>query len=88
MDASFAVHNDMKSHTVMFMSMGAGSAAAASSKQKLNTTSTTESELVGVNDEMPQVLWTRYFLEAQGYIIVDDIKVSHEDATVVTTVLE
>ena len=22
---------------------------------------------------MPQVLWTRYFLEAQGYIIVDNI---------------
>ena len=72
-DASFAVHNDMKSHTGMFMSMGTGAAAAASSKQKLNTTSTTESELVGVNNEMPQVLWTRYFLEAQGYIIVDNI---------------
>ena len=72
-DASFAVHNDMKSHTGMFMSMGTGAAAAASLKQKLDTTSMTESELVGVNDEMPQVLWTRYFLEAQGCIIVDNI---------------
>ena len=71
--ASFAIHNDMKSHTGMFMSMGIGAAAAASLKQKLNKTSTTDLELVGVNDEMPQVLWTRYFLEAQGYIIVDNI---------------
>ena len=58
-DASFAVHNYMKSHTGMFMSMGTGAAAAASSKKKLNTTSTTELELVGVNNEMPQVMWKR-----------------------------
>jgi len=29
--------------------------------------SSTESELVVVNDMMPQILWTRYFLESQGY---------------------
>jgi hypothetical protein len=33
----------------------------------LNTKSSTEAELVGVDDRMPQILWTRYFLEAQGY---------------------
>ena len=27
----------------------------------------TEAELVGVDDVMPLVLWTSYFLEAQGY---------------------
>jgi hypothetical protein len=29
--------------------------------------------LVGVDDVMPQVLWTRYFLEAQGYTVRDSI---------------
>jgi hypothetical protein len=28
---------------------------------------------VGVNDVMPQILWTRYFLEAQGYDVDDSI---------------
>eukprot|EP00957_Ditylum_brightwellii_P041620 3152409-Ditylum_brightwellii.AAC.1 len=36
-------------------------------KQRLNTKSSTETELVGVNDALPHVLWTAYFLEAQGY---------------------
>ena len=39
----------------------------------LNTRSSTEAELVGVDDCMPQILWTRYFLEAQGYQIQDSV---------------
>jgi hypothetical protein len=49
------------------MSMGSGAAYATSQKQKLNTWSSTEAELVGANDVLPQALWTKYFLEAQGY---------------------
>jgi hypothetical protein len=33
----------------------------------LNTKSSTEAELVGVDDVLPQALWTKYFMEAQGY---------------------
>jgi hypothetical protein len=47
--------------------MGKGYVYATSVKQKLNTKSSTEAELVGVDDGMPQILWTRYFVEAQGY---------------------
>jgi hypothetical protein len=36
----------------------------STTKQMLNTKSSTEAELAGVNDIMPQVLWTWYFLEA------------------------
>jgi hypothetical protein len=66
-DASFAVHPDMKSHTGATMSMGEGSVYSSSTRQKLNTKSSTEAELVGVDDRMSQIPWTRYFLEAQGY---------------------
>ena len=38
-----------------------------------NTKCSTEAELVGVRDILPQVLWTRYFLEAQGYVITENI---------------
>jgi hypothetical protein len=66
-DSSFAVHRDMRSHTGGTMSLGKGSVYSTSTRQKLNTKSSTEAELVGVDDVMPLVLWTRYFLEAQGY---------------------
>lgn len=70
-DASFAVHPDMKSHTGATASLGKGSVYSTSTRQKLNTKSSTEAELVAVNDVMPMVLWTRYFLDAQGYEVKD-----------------
>ena len=70
-DASFAVHPDMRSHTGATMSMGKGSVYSASTRQKLNTKSSTEAELVAVDDVMPIILWTKYFLEEQGCAIND-----------------
>ena len=63
----------MKSHTGALMSLGKGATYATSTRQKLNTRSSTEAELVGVDDVMALVMWTRYFLEAQGYTIGDNI---------------
>jgi len=53
--------------------MGRGYPISASTKQKMNTRSSTESELVGVDDLMPSILWTRLFLEAQGYAVKENI---------------
>ena len=53
--------------------MGRGFPLSSSTKQKLNTRSSTESELVAVDDLMPSVLWTRLFLEAQGYGVKENI---------------
>ena len=39
---------------------------STSCKQKLNTKSSTEAELVAIDDAMGQILWTRNFLAAQG----------------------
>jgi hypothetical protein len=63
----------MKSHTGATMTFGRGSAYSASLRQKINTRSSTEAELVGVNDIMAMILWTRHFLEAQGYDIVENV---------------
>ena len=75
MDASFAVHPDYKSHTGATMSYGDGNGAvqSISRKQKLNTRSSTESELVGVDDASVMILWTKLFLEEQGYNINSNI---------------
>jgi hypothetical protein len=66
-NAAYGVNHDMKSHTGGIMSMGTGAVYSVSKKQKLNTKSSTEAELVGIDDVLPQALWTRYFLEAQNY---------------------
>jgi hypothetical protein len=66
-DASYGVHNDMRSHTGVVLSMGTGAVYSQSSKHKLNTKSSTEAELVGIDDVLPRALWTKYFMEAQGY---------------------
>ena len=66
-DAAFAVHDDMKSHTGSMITLGKGAFHASSKRQKLNTKSSTEAELVGAGDSLPQSIWTANFLEAQGY---------------------
>lgn len=65
-DASFATRHKMRSQTGGTMSMGRGSVYSISRKQKLNTTSSTEAELVGASDVMPQILWTRQLLLSQS----------------------
>lgn len=66
-DAAYAIHPDMRSHTGGMMSFGRGALHCRSSKQKLNTKSSTEAELVGISDYLPYNLWTKMFLEEQGY---------------------
>ena len=72
----------MESPTGATMSMGKWSIYSRSTQQKLNTKSSTEAELVGVDDVMPQVLWTKYFLEAQGYKI-DDSKIYQDNQSTI-----
>jgi hypothetical protein len=72
-DASFAVHPNMCSHTGCAASAGKGSFLSVSSKQKINTKSSTEAELVGVDDMMGRILWTKLFMEGQGYETAHDV---------------
>jgi hypothetical protein len=66
-DASFAVHPDFKSHTGAFMTLGKGAMQSIARKQKMNVRSSTEGELVAANNAATMILWTKLFLEAQGY---------------------
>ena len=81
-DASFAVHTDMKSHTGGALSLGKGVIFGTSTHQKINTRSSTETELVAMNEVLPHVLWTCYFLEAQGYGTSDSIVYQDNQITV------
>jgi hypothetical protein len=53
--------------------MGRGFPIAVSTKQKLNTKSSTESELVGVDNMTPIIFWTCYFLLEQGCVVIENL---------------
>ena len=53
--------------------LGKGVITGISTQQKLTTRSSTKAERVAVDDCMPLILWTCYFLEAQGYGADDTI---------------
>jgi hypothetical protein len=71
-DASYPVHPDMRSHTGSVMSFGTGGILCKSTKQKINTKSSTEAELVGASDYLPNTLWVKMFMEAQGHEIIEN----------------
>jgi hypothetical protein len=72
-DAAFAVHKDFKSHTGATLSLGKSILCSVSTKQKVNTRSLTEAELVGVDDMISKVLWTKLFIEAQGHKVTTNV---------------
>ena len=79
-DSAFAVHQDYKSHTGAIHTLGKGATTTISAKQKLNTRSSTEAELVAVDDIVTHALWTRNFLEAQGYEVKTTIHQDNQSA--------
>ena len=68
-DASFPVHLDIKSHMGATMFLGKVSLYYISVRQSLKNSSSTESELLGVEDAMPMVLCRNYYFESQGYSV-------------------
>ena len=72
-DALFVMQPNMLSYTGGELTMGKGLSMVASAELKLNTESLTESELIGANDMIPIMLWTRNFLLEQGARIVVDL---------------
>ena len=72
-DASYGVHEDLWSHTGTMTIFGKNSAYSASLKQKLNYISSTEVEVVGVDDVITQIVWNSNFMGAQGQEISRNI---------------
>jgi hypothetical protein len=81
-DASYAVHGDMKSHTGGAILFRQGACMSKSSKQKLNTKSLTEAELVGASDYLPYPIWAKKFLDAQGYVLDENIFYQDNQSTI------
>ena len=59
------------------LTLGQGAAISQSTGQKVNARSSTEAEIIAVDDGMGIMLWSRGFLEAQGVNVEDNIL--HQD---------
>ena len=68
-DASYAIHPDRRSHTGGTIMMGKGALCAKSITQKLNSKSSTEAKVIAASNFLSQTIWTRYFIEWQGYAV-------------------
>ena len=66
-DGSHNTHWDCKGHGGAMMVMGYGAISSYSRRIKVNTRSSTETKLVSVDAYMPEVLWSLYFIQSQGY---------------------
>lgn len=69
-DASCAVHRDMKSYTGGAVLFSTSAVLCKSSKQKIETKSLTEAKLVGASNYLPHAIWAKKFLSSQGYKLV------------------
>ena len=50
--------------------------------QKSNTCSPTEQELIGINDVLSNILWSKYFIESQGYSMEYNILLQDSKSTI------
>jgi hypothetical protein len=77
-DGAFAVHDDFKRHTGATKTLRTGAVISGSNKQNVNARSSTEAELIGLDDYIAKVMWTRHFLDAQGYNVKEN-KIIYQD---------
>ena len=68
-DGSHQIHEDCRGQIGFLMAMGKGGAISLLNIMKCNTQSSTETELISLHEKLPDIVWTRYFVECQGYDI-------------------
>ena len=71
-DAAFLVHKDMQIHMGASLTMGIGSVISLYLKQKINTKNLSKAELVGVDDAMNFVVWTKIYFNFQTHYYPED----------------
>ena len=76
-DALHQVHNDCKGHTGGALTLGKGAATSICRGHQTNTKNPTETEIMGTDNILLQVLWTKYFIKVLGYTAEHNIL--HQD---------
>jgi hypothetical protein len=80
-DVSYTTHPDFKGHSSGMMTLGKGATTSVSNKQKINVGSSTKGEIVGAHDFLGKIMGAKYFIEAQGYTVDQNIVYQDNQAT-------
>ena len=64
------------------MTLGDRASMSLSKGHKINVKSSTESELLGIDDSLPDILWGKYFIEAQGHTVKHNILLQDNQSTI------
>ena len=67
--ASYTVHEYYQRHMVIIMHWDKGAISSFSTKKKIKGKSSKEDDLIGVDNKMSKILWSKYFMKVQGYKI-------------------
>jgi hypothetical protein len=82
-DASHMLHFDAKGHGGIVVTFGGTVVATKSFKMKLVTKSSTESELVAVDESIPYVLWMITLLENLGLHVSKPVNVMQDNLSAI-----
>ena len=63
-DVSCGMYSSCKGHTGIMMTLRAGASMSMLKIHKLNSNQSTELEVVGIDNALPDILWGKYFTEA------------------------
>ena len=74
LNATFGFHNIYKSHTGAVMMIGKGCIQPILTKQKVNSRSSTEVELISMDDILFKVMWTKICMQEDGCKIIKKIR--------------
>jgi hypothetical protein len=55
------------------MTMGSGAITSISRKRAMNTRSSTKAEVVAADEVVGSMIWTKLFMEAQGYPVKENV---------------
>ena len=70
-ETSYATHNDCRDHIRAMMTLGGSTITSFSRKQRINTKSSTEAELVGVDEALPQIYQNILYQDNQSAMILE-----------------
>ena len=82
-DASFGVHSDKKSHSGWIIFIGGALIKASSKKQPSMTQSSTEAELITLNEIKNELLWVRRMMIEQGYLQLEPTVVEQDNLSTI-----
>ena len=85
-DASHGVHDDVRGHTGVVVTIGGSVVWSRSSRQKINTKSSTESELIAVSDKLSDILWCRMFMESLGEVTKAPLVLCQDNQSTITMI--